>query len=193
LGIAEAFGWHLTMAVKYPFEVLIKGFNRAGAQFMKDAPDFNPRIGMWIPPIPGGHQRAFVFRTERMQLRRIVMAVAQDNPHVGRQATHQAGRDRTVGGIGGRQFRGEGDPDRRYTRREVQFPAIDPPMPARFRLMGVRINGCMRHLASRTILRVPHAATRTQQGAIHGRCTPAPGPRLDACDEPPPDHPNEPR
>src|ERR1700730_16318033 len=74
----------------------------------------------------------------------------------------------TISDIGRRQHGGEREPRARHDRDDMQFPAIDPPMPARFGPMGFSINGGVRKLSLLAMLLMPDASTGSQDGAING-------------------------
>jgi hypothetical protein len=56
LAATQALDGHLPTPRKEVLEQAIEGFDRLGAQLVKDAADFNPTIGMGIRPPAGGHQ-----------------------------------------------------------------------------------------------------------------------------------------
>src|SRR5215207_6489699 len=85
LAAAQALDGHLAAPLKEVLEEAIEGFDRLGAQLMKDPPDFDPAIGMGIGPPARGHQFPVVAATLRPQLWGIVMLIAQDIADLSRQ------------------------------------------------------------------------------------------------------------
>src|SRR5437764_12880505 len=80
-----------------------------------------------------------------VRFRGCVMTIRQDETHFGGHFG-QEGRGRfTISAIGGSEQSREGKPDACDKGDDVQFPAVDPAMPARFGPVGFGINGSMRH------------------------------------------------
>ncbi len=103
------------MPIKDALEMLMKIFDGTRTQFVKDATDFHPVIGMGVTSILGGDQYPVIALAEFMQTRRVVMAIPQHETdfggHFAQQSRGQHGRD--------------GKPDSSHHRDDVQFPAID--------------------------------------------------------------------
>src|SRR5215470_17051789 len=68
----------------------------------------------------------------------------------------------------------------------MQFPAVDPTVPARFGPMRFRINRGMGNFSLLPVLLMPDAPTREQHGAINGDRSSARDPGLDQIDQMPP-------
>ena len=63
LAAVQAFDWHLPAPFKEVFEQAVERFDRLGAQFVKDPPDFNSAIGVRIGATARGDQFAVVTAT----------------------------------------------------------------------------------------------------------------------------------
>ena len=75
------------------------------------------------------------------------MLVAQEVTGFGRQFREQAQGMFIISYIGDREVSRQRDPDGSYGGDQVQFPTVDPPMPARLGPMGFGVDGAMRHNA----------------------------------------------
>src|SRR5919202_3927276 len=159
-GVRQPFRRHLSVTIEDPFELLIEVLDRRRAQLVEEAAYLHPVVRVRIPPRLRGHQAALVLLTQLAQLHGVVMLVAQDKAYLRRDATQQVGSNLIVGHIRGGQLSRHGNPDLGHGRHEVQFPAIDPAMPARLGPMRRRVNRAVGHLAGLTILLVPDPAAR---------------------------------
>jgi hypothetical protein len=113
------------MPVKDPFEMLVKIFHRNGTQFVKDPANLHAIIGVRILSIPGGHQQPIGLGTVLVQIRRVVMAISQNEADFSRNLAQQSGSRLAIGDIGGSQHSSNGKPNGGDDRNHVQFPAID--------------------------------------------------------------------
>jgi hypothetical protein len=96
----------------------------------------------------------------------MVMLIAQDITDLGGQVGEQPRRDRTVGDIGEGELSRQGNPEAADGHRQMQLPAIPPPIPTRLAPVRFGITGGMGHDACRPIFLVPHAAVRAYGRAI---------------------------
>lgn len=130
------------MPIKDAFEVFIKIFHRDGTEFVKEASDFHAIIGVGIASILRGHQLPIRLVTVLVQVRSVVMEISQGETD-----------------IGGSQNRRDRKPDRFDDGDDVQFPAIDPAMPAGFGPVSLDVNRGMRNfpfLPMRALARPHH-------------------------------------
>ena len=147
------------MPIKDAFEMFMKIFHRDGTQFVKDAPDFDPIVGVGITSIFGRHEEPIGLVTVLVQFRGVVMTIPQHETHFGGHFA-QEGRGRfTISDIGGSEQSREGKPDACDKGDDVQFPAVDPAMPARFGPVGFGINGSVRHQPLLTMFLMPDASS----------------------------------
>ena len=71
LTASQAFDGHLAAPFKEILEQAVERFDRLRAQFVKDAPDFNSPIDVWIGSPARGDQFAVVTTTLDVQLGRV--------------------------------------------------------------------------------------------------------------------------
>ena len=128
------------MPIKNAFEMLIKIFKSDGTQLVKSPSDFDTIIRMGIASVLGRNQQAMVLPAQVAEFLSVVVTISQDETDLTWQFAQQRRRWLVISNLGRRQFRSQGDPDRGYHRDQVQFPAIDPAMPARFGPMRFLIN-----------------------------------------------------
>src|SRR5258708_25845089 len=83
------------MPIKDAIEMLVKIFNSQGTQFVKDAADIHAIIGMGVICIFGGDQHTVITLAERIQVRRVVMAIPQDETDFGKNLAQQRTVDRS--------------------------------------------------------------------------------------------------
>src|SRR5258708_33889996 len=113
------------MPIKDAEDQLIKIFHGTGTQLMEDASHFDPIVGVRITPILGRNLQAIRVLTGRVQFRRVVMAITQDEADLGGHFTQQVRCWVTLSDSGGSQHGSDGKPDRCDDRDDVQLPAID--------------------------------------------------------------------
>jgi len=171
------------MPIKDALEMLVQIFHRDGPQLVKDPADFHAIIGMGVASIRGGHQQPIGLLTVLVQVGRVVMAIPQHEADVGRNLAQQSGRRLAIGGSGGSQHGSNGKPDRRDDRDDVQFPAVDPAVPARVGPVGFGINRGMGKLPFLAMLLMPDASSGSQNGAIDGDGASTRAPGLDQADQ----------
>ena len=152
------------MSIKDAFEVLIKIFHGDRAELVKDAPHCDPIVDVRVASILGHHQQPVRLLAIFAQIRRVVMAIAQDEADFGRNFAQQSGSRLIVSNSGRGQDKSLGKSDRCNDRDEMQFPAVDESMPTGFGPVRLGINGGMRHLALFTMLVMPNAPTSLQGG-----------------------------
>lgn len=163
------------MAAKDALEVLIEVLDSQAAQFVEGAPHLHPVIAVRITPMPGRYQPPTAQPTDGPQLGRVVVRVAQDVAHVRRQLVmippQQPGCRSTGGDVSGCEFRRQRDPNSRDYCQQMQFPAVNPTMPATLRPVGLSIDGSMRHFAQFPMLLVhtPPLARSTVLSAATAR------------------------
>ena len=118
------------MPIKDAFEVFIQNFHRDRTEFVKDPSDLHPLIGVRIASIVRGHQQPVSLLTMCAQVGRVVMEITQDETDYCGNFSQQLRCRLTIRNVGGSQHSGHRKPDRRDDRNDVQFPAIDPAVPA---------------------------------------------------------------
>src|SRR5712692_4472024 len=99
------------------------------------------------------------------------MEITQNETHFVRNFAQQLSRRLTIRDISGSEHSDHRKPDRRDHRDDVQFPTIDPAMPARFGRVGFGIKRGVRKFSLLTMLLMPHAASGSQNGAIDSHRT----------------------
>ena len=152
--------------LKDVLEQAIEGFERVRAQLMEHPSDLDPAIGVGIGATPSCYQFAIVPGAFGLQIRRIVMLVAQDIPDLSGQLGEQQRRDLTVSDIGDREFGGQGNPVAADGHGQVQLPAVPPAVPARLAPVRLRINRGVGDEAGLPILLVPDPAVRPHGSAV---------------------------
>jgi DDE superfamily endonuclease len=98
----------------------------------------------------------------------VVMAITQDETDVGGNFAQQSRSRFTLGNIGWGQQRSDGKPEPCDDGDDVQFPARDPTMPARFGPVRFGLNGGMGDFAFLPRLLMPDASTPRERGALDG-------------------------
>src|SRR5690348_12624113 len=111
------------------------------------------------------------------------MAIAQDEADFGGNLAQQSGSRFAIGDIGGSEHCSNGKPDGRNDRNHVEFPAIDPAVPAGFGPLGLRINRGMGQYALLAMLLMPDASSSTQDGTVDGNGTSTREPGLDQVEQ----------
>ena len=145
------------MPINNAFEMLIKMFHSDETQFVKEASDFHASICVGVPSLLGRHQQPIRLVTVRMQVRRVVMTISQDEPDLGGHFAQQIWCRVTISDIGRSQLGSNGKPDRYDDGNDVPFPDVDPAVPARFGPVGFGINRGVRTLALFAVLLMPDA------------------------------------
>jgi hypothetical protein len=77
------------MSIKDAFEVFIKIFHDPGTQFVEDAAHLHPIIGVRIASVHISHQQTFIALTKGVQLRCVVVKVAEDETDLVRHFAQQ--------------------------------------------------------------------------------------------------------
>jgi hypothetical protein len=150
------------MPIKDAFEIFMKIFHRDGTQFMKEASDLDPRVGVGIPTILGRHEEPICLVTVLVQSRGVVMTIPKHEADFGGHFAQQSRGRLTVSDIGGSQQSSDREPDRGNDGDHMQFPSIDPAVPARFGPVGFGINRGMGDFPLLAMLLMPEASTGAQ-------------------------------
>src|SRR3970040_332476 len=143
---------------------------------MENTPNFDTRIGMGIRSILSGDQKASGLLADFAHIGRIVMEITQDKTCLWRQFVDQGWRNLVIGLVGGCELGAQRDPYRSHNAGDMQFPAVDPAMPARLRPMRLCVNRSMRYFPFFAVFFVPDTTLGAQDGAIHGHRSPTIGP-----------------
>jgi hypothetical protein len=100
------------MSIKDAFELFVKIFHRHRAELMEDTPHFDPVVGVRIASIEGRYEQPIRLCAERVQVRRVVMAVPQHEADIGGNFAQQGRSRLTISDIGGSQHGSQRKPDR---------------------------------------------------------------------------------
>src|SRR6266852_4294741 len=102
---------HVSMPIKDAFEMFVKIFHRKGTQFVKDASHLDSIIGVGVASIRGGHQEPISLLAVLVQVRRVVMAITQNEADFGGNFAEQSGSRLAIGTICGSEHSSNGKPD----------------------------------------------------------------------------------
>jgi hypothetical protein len=124
---------------------------------------------MGIGPAPSGDQFAIMRRAQGTQRRRVIMLIAQHITHLGWQLGQKQRCHDIVSNVSGGELGRQRDPHAANGDRQVQLPAVPPPMPTRFAPGRFGIDARMRHYSLFPIFFMPYSPMGAQCGAVQGR------------------------
>lgn len=145
--VDETLGRDPAVDVKDTFELLVKVFDGMGTELVKDSAHGCAWVAVRIGTFAGGNDGLVGGSTGNMQGRIVVVLVVQEITSFGGQFREQTQGMFIIGDIGGREVSRQRDPDGSYGGDQVQFPPVDPSVPARLGPVGFRVDGGVQHNA----------------------------------------------
>lgn len=131
-GVNQPFGRDLTVGVEDALEVLVEVFNGNISELMKDPSHFHPVVPVGISSVLCRNKGDAGAVTELLNIGSTVVGVSQEEAGVMRELGNEQFGHFIIRCIGRGKLCRQRNPNRGYSKDQMELPAVDPSMPTRF-------------------------------------------------------------
>src|SRR5215204_4156656 len=167
LGVDRSSCGNLSVQLEDGLEVLIEVLVGHAAQFVEDASDFDPSIGVWVRSSFGSDQKPLLGALAGLSdVGCVVVNVSQNEAGLCWQLLNQVWSHLVVCCVGWGEPATKRDPNLTHGDGQVQLPPINPSMPARLGPVRLGVYGAVRYNARFFVFVVPHSTFGLQNGTV---------------------------
>jgi hypothetical protein len=152
LGVDQSLGGNLPVHFEDGLEMLVEVLVGHGAQLVKDSPDFDASIGVWVSSSFGGDQEPLGSLADLPDVGGVVVDVSEYEAHLFWQLLDEVRGYLVVCCVGGSDPGTKRDPNLTDSNGQVQLPPVHPPVPARFGPLSLGVYGCVGYNARFSVL-----------------------------------------